>query len=145
MQDKAEEVLLCTRPSNRGCCVSFRAPLSSPSPHCPPRTPLVHGTCHWRQLPGTRWNGSFSILHCLHYRRNPPVLSKYSPASPAAQPAITSVLFSILRRNPRLFLPSEYLKLQLTRRGRSYCISIASQKPVLSGTIVVEAAPAAQD
>ena len=144
MQDKEEEVLLCTRPSNRGCCVFFRAPLSSPSPHCPPRTPLVHGTCRWQRLPGTRWNGSFSILHCLHYRRNPPVLSKYSSASPAAEPAVTSVPFSILRRNPRLFLPSEYLKLQPASRGRSYCISIASQKPVLSGTIVVEAAPAAR-
>ena len=92
MQDKVGEVLLCIRPSNRGWCVFSQAPLSSPLTHCPPTMLVMYGTCRWQRAPGSRWNGSFSILH---YLRFPPILSSYSPASPAAEPAGTPVCISI--------------------------------------------------
>ena len=126
MQDKEEEVLLCIRPSIGGWCVFSQVPLSSPLTHCPPTMLVIHGPRQRPLLPGTRCNGNFSILH---YPRFPPVLSHYSPDVPAAEPAFTSVPISITRRNPRLFLPSEFLKLQLTRRGRIYCISIPLPMP----------------
>ena len=126
MQDKEEEVLLCIRSSNRGWCVFFLLPLPSPLTHCPPTMLVIHGPRQRPLLPGTRCNGNFSILH---YPRFPPVLSHYSPWLPCSQEAEMVSSYLHYRRNPSLSLPSEFLKLRLPRRGRSYCISIPLPKP----------------
>ena len=68
MQNKAEEVLLCIRPSNRGWSVSFLPPLSPPLGHCPPNTPVNAGPCQRPPQRGLRCRITFSIPHY----RNPP-------------------------------------------------------------------------
>ena len=144
MQSKGEEVLLCSIPSQRVYPVSFRAPLPWATLHWPAPLLVIRMWSLVIRLPGSARSRSFSIVHCLHHRRNPTFLVSSVPPADAAWTWDGSWGWTPLAKNLAfLWHLGSWLAAPAAQdwRGRSVSIVHYRRSTVCWGIVVTVAAP----